>query len=188
MNSFASLIGAVLALAGLFWAVDAPTELGWFIYQEQFIAAALGASLFMTFMSGAAGEGVAAPSRWPLLAAFRVVPGFIGLAAGLWLCVRYPVLQADVIGNEAEAVVLSVIILVLALEACRLVVVKSAQQFRPAFETIATRVIYLRHRQGGERTYRRVRRPIWPICPQAALLPSDAAWPTRVAEPSSRCR
>jgi microcystin degradation protein MlrC len=49
------------------------------------------------------------------------------------------------------------------LAAQRLIVVKSAQQFRPAFESIARRVFYLRHREGGERDYRHVRRPIWPL-------------------------
>lgn len=118
MNRVASGIGSVLALTGLFWAVDAPTWLGWFIYQEQFIAAALGASLFMSFCGG----GVKSPDRANsqlLRAVVEMSPGLMGLAAGLWLCVRYPVLQADVIGNETEAIVLSVVLLALSLEACR---------------------------------------------------------------------
>jgi microcystin degradation protein MlrC len=45
----------------------------------------------------------------------------------------------------------------------RLVVVKSAQHFRPSFEPLARRIVYLRHRAGGEQHYRRVPRPIWPF-------------------------
>ena len=119
MTHLISFAGAVLACVGLFWAVDAPTELGWFVYQEQFIAAALGASLFITFVAGAAGQGPSGSVSLTSLLGLRLAPGALGLAAGMWLCVRYPVLQADVIGNEAEAVVLAVILLVLSLEACR---------------------------------------------------------------------
>ena len=118
MNWLASGIGGVLALSGLFWAVDAPTWLGWFIYQEQFIAAALGASLFISFSGSGSGSSERAKT-WLVRALAETAPGLIGLAAGLWLCVRYPVLQADVIGNETEAIVLSVVLLVLSLEACR---------------------------------------------------------------------
>jgi microcystin degradation protein MlrC len=44
-----------------------------------------------------------------------------------------------------------------------LIVVKSAQQFRPAFADVAARTVILRHREGGERRYVNVRRPIWPL-------------------------
>jgi TRAP transporter 4TM/12TM fusion protein len=110
----------VLAAGGLFWALDAPTWLGWFIYQEQFIAAALGLALLIGF----SGPGPAEPGTGASLASaarwfFRKLAGPIGLLAGLWLCARYPTLQADVLGNETEATVLAVVILGLSLEACR---------------------------------------------------------------------
>ena len=102
----------LLAMGGLFWAVDAPTWLGWFIYQEQFIAAALGLALFMAFEPR---DGVALRlATW-----WRHLPGLLGVCAGAWLSVRYPVLQADVIGHETEAMVLAVVLLGLSLEACR---------------------------------------------------------------------
>ncbi|HEY9531383.1 MAG TPA: TRAP transporter large permease subunit, partial [Burkholderiales bacterium] len=43
----------------------------------------------------------------------------IGVAAGLWLALRYPALQADVLGHPAESLALSIAILALTLEACR---------------------------------------------------------------------
>jgi len=115
MVRFSSILGSVLALAGLFWAIDAPTWLNWFVYQEQFIAAALGGSLFIAF----GGQSVHGPLSATRTVLTRFAPAALGLAAGLWLCVRYPVLQADVIGNETEAIVLATILLVLSLEACR---------------------------------------------------------------------
>lgn len=75
--------------------------MSWLVYQEQFIAAMLGLALAIAFFN-----------RSPVLAAF-------GLAAGLWLALRYPVLQADVLGHPAESLALSVVILALTLEACR---------------------------------------------------------------------
>jgi microcystin degradation protein MlrC len=48
--------------------------------------------------------------------------------------------------------------------ACRrLVVVKSAQHFRPSFEPLARQIVYLRHRTGGEQPYRHIQRPMWPF-------------------------
>lgn len=45
----------------------------------------------------------------------------------------------------------------------RLVVVKSAQHFRPSFEPLARQIVYLRHRAGGEQPYRHIQRPMWPL-------------------------
>ena len=115
MGRLSSLLGSFLALAGLFWAIDAPTWLNWFVYQEQFISAALGVALFIAF-GGQTERGPFSAARMVLA---RFAPAALGLAAGLWLCVRYPVLQADVIGNETEAIVLATVLLVLSLEACR---------------------------------------------------------------------
>ncbi len=75
--------------------------MGWLVYQEQFIAAMLGLAL-----------GIAFSRRSTTLAVF-------GVAAGLWLAIRYPALQADVLGHPAESLALSIVILGLTLEACR---------------------------------------------------------------------
>ena len=75
--------------------------MGWLVYQEQFIAAMLGFSLAIAFHA-----------RSRILAT-------IGLGAGLWLAVRYPALQADVLGHPAESLALSIVVLALTLEACR---------------------------------------------------------------------
>ena len=75
--------------------------MGWLVYQEQFIAAMLGLSLAIAFHR-----------RSTALAA-------IAVAAGLWLALRYPTLQADVLGHPAESLALSIVILALTLEACR---------------------------------------------------------------------
>jgi microcystin degradation protein MlrC len=67
------------------------------------------------------------------------------------------------------------------LAAQRLIVVKSAQQFRPAFEPLAGAIRYLRHREGGERRYQYIPRPIWPL--DADPLGLDAPGALGAAQP-----
>jgi TRAP transporter 4TM/12TM fusion protein len=75
--------------------------MGWLVYQEQFIAAMLGFALGIAFFQRSFLLSVA------------------GVAAGTWLAIRYPALQADVLGHPAESLALSIVILALTLEACR---------------------------------------------------------------------
>ena len=83
------------------WGLDVPAKLGWLVYQEQFIAAMLGLALAIAFARRS----------------FVLSAG--GLLAGVWLALRYPALQADVLGNPAESLALSIVILALTLDACR---------------------------------------------------------------------
>ena len=82
-----------------------PAKLGWLVYQEQFIAAMLGLGLAIAFLRTSS--------------KIDAVLSVAGLVAGLWLAVRYPALQADVLGHPAESLALSVALLALVLEACR---------------------------------------------------------------------
>jgi TRAP transporter 4TM/12TM fusion protein len=97
--------GALIAGGGIFWGLDLPARLGWLLYQEQFIAAMLGLALFVCF----SGRRTRADG----------LLGIAGFSAGLWLAVRYPALQADVLGHPVESMVLAVTLLALVLEACR---------------------------------------------------------------------
>ncbi|HET7669400.1 MAG TPA: TRAP transporter fused permease subunit [Burkholderiales bacterium] len=87
------------------WGLDLPAKLGWQIYQEQFIAALLGLALAIAFLRR--------------VSVSNLVLAALGALAGLWLAVRYPPLQADVIGHPVESLLLSVVLLVLTMEACR---------------------------------------------------------------------
>jgi TRAP transporter 4TM/12TM fusion protein len=95
------VFGGLIAAGGIVWGLDVPARMGWLVYQEQFIAAMLGLALGIAFFRK------------------NLVLAMIGFAAGLWLALRYPVLQADVLGHPAESLALSVVILMLTLEACR---------------------------------------------------------------------
>lgn len=101
-------VAAFLVIAGaVFWGLDLPTRLGLLVYTEQFLAAALALAFFMAYLR---------PEKSRALEASLAVAG---LAAGLWLAVRYPVLQADVLSHTREALVLSIVLLVLVLDCCR---------------------------------------------------------------------
>jgi TRAP transporter 4TM/12TM fusion protein len=95
------VFGGLIAAGGIVWGLDLPARLGWQVYQEQFIAAMLGLALGIAFFPRS-----------------RVL-SLAGVVAGAWLAVRYPVLQADVLGHPLESMVLSVLILAFSLEACR---------------------------------------------------------------------
>jgi TRAP transporter 4TM/12TM fusion protein len=99
--------GALVALAAALWSFDVPLRLGLLVYTEQFIAAVLGLAIAIGYLRG----GEAGPARIALAAA--------ALAAGTWLAIRYPVLQADVLSRRGEAIALSVLLLGLVLDACR---------------------------------------------------------------------
>ena len=50
---------------------------------------------------------------------FSTALAVLGLAASLWIAWRYPVLQADMLGHPREALILSIVALVLLVEGCR---------------------------------------------------------------------
>ena len=99
---------AFVVIAGaVFWGLDLPTRLGLLVYTEQFLAAALALALFLAYL------------RPQKLRAFDAVLALAGLAAGFWLALRYPVLQGDVLSHAREALLLSIVLLVLVLDCCR---------------------------------------------------------------------
>lgn len=101
------LAGALIIAGAIFWGLDLPTRLGILVYTEQFLAAVLALVFFVAYLRGA-GPGLLAHAL-----------ALLGLGAGVWLAWRYPVLQADVLSHPAEALGLSVVLLVLLVDVCR---------------------------------------------------------------------
>jgi TRAP transporter 4TM/12TM fusion protein len=101
----ADVAGFLFIAGAVFWGLDLPMRLSWLVYTEQFLAAALGLAFFMAYMR----TGNALNANLATL----------GLASGAWLAVRYPVLQADVLSHPIEALVLSIVLLVLLVDCCR---------------------------------------------------------------------
>jgi TRAP transporter 4TM/12TM fusion protein len=93
--------GGLIALIAISWSLDLQSRSGVLVYGEQFIAAMIGLALFGLYVQRS------------------VVLALVGLATGLWIAWRYPVLQADMLSHPREALVLSVITLVLLVDGCR---------------------------------------------------------------------
>ncbi len=105
-----TLLGAAITIAAIVWGLDLPPRFGWLIYTEQFLAAMLGAALAIAYLRARAAD-------------LRDAPNFIfalfALIAGVWLTLRYPVLQADMITNLSEGLTLAILLLVLVIDCCR---------------------------------------------------------------------
>jgi TRAP transporter 4TM/12TM fusion protein len=102
--AFLVILGAVV------WGLDLPPRLGVTLYTEQFLAAVLALAFFIAHC-------IQAQSL--LVTRGRFALALAGLIAGGWLAVRYPVLQGDVLSHSGEALVLSVILLAMLVDACR---------------------------------------------------------------------
>jgi len=105
------LAGALIILIAVAWSLDLQTKGGALIYGEQLIAAIVGLGLLGLYWRVA-----------PILGRHWInrACAFLSLAVMLWIAWRFPVLQADMLGHPVEAVTLSVLTLVLIVEACRL--------------------------------------------------------------------
>ena len=107
-------LGAVLTLICLGWAVNVPYYFGVAFYQEQFLACVLGLALALAY-NAVDRRGKPHAGLSPIDLAL----GAIGLAAAIWIALRWDVLLQDVAYRTPETLVLSAIMLVLVLEALR---------------------------------------------------------------------
>ena len=102
--------GGAIALLAVVWSADVPMRIGLLLYSEQLVAAMIGFAVFGAFLRR---PNDARPA--PL----EIACAIAGLVAGLWIACRYPVLQADVRGHATEGMVLGIVVIALAVEACR---------------------------------------------------------------------
>ena len=107
-------IAIALALAGIAWICDLPSRLGWNLYTEQFLAVVIGASLTLVYLRSP--RPAALPPWRDRFAALA------GAAAGVYLAIAYPSLLARQMAVPAEALIVSILVFALALEALRRVV------------------------------------------------------------------
>ncbi|HWP34938.1 MAG TPA: TRAP transporter fused permease subunit, partial [Thermodesulfobacteriota bacterium] len=105
---------AVLTALVVLWVLDAPGRLGIALYTEQFLAAVLGLTLALAFLLVPARRRTDGGAAWYDLAAAAA-----GLAACLYVAVRYPRLVVELVHRPLDGVLVSAAILVLLLEATR---------------------------------------------------------------------
>ncbi|MES2537987.1 MAG: TRAP transporter fused permease subunit [Pseudomonadota bacterium] len=103
-------VGILITVLALFWCLDLPIRLSIPVYTEQFLAVMIGLSLFLAYSRPAViqKDGV-----------FGWLRALAGLGVGIWLAIRFPVLQADMLSRPVEAMTLASLLLLLLLDACR---------------------------------------------------------------------
>jgi TRAP transporter 4TM/12TM fusion protein len=115
-----SLRPAVLALQALLtalvigWVLNLPSELGVALYTEQFLAAVLGATLALAFLTIAGTRRPAGIVPW-----FDIAAATAGLLACWYVAVRYPALVNEIVYRPLDGVVVATAIVLLVIEATR---------------------------------------------------------------------
>ncbi|MEM9105198.1 MAG: TRAP transporter fused permease subunit [Pseudomonadota bacterium] len=109
-----AVLAALSTLTAIFWSSSLPIWIGWRVYSEQVLVAALCLSIAIAFLTR------------PMIRGRPAGPGPIDIAAaviavvfGLYLIVRFPVLAENVFYHPREALFISVVGMVLLLEAVR---------------------------------------------------------------------
>ena len=102
------ILAALITLTAVLWSSGAPLWIGWRVYSEQILIAALAFAMAVAFITSHSG-----PLWWSRLAAVA------SLCFGTWLTVRFPTLSENVFYHPTEALIVSVIGFVLLLDAVR---------------------------------------------------------------------
>jgi TRAP transporter 4TM/12TM fusion protein len=103
-----AVLAALITLTAVMWSSGAPLWIGWRVYSEQVLIAALAFAMAVAFITSPTG-----PRWWTRFAAVA------SLGFGAWLAVRFPTLSENVFYHPTEALIVSVIGFVLLLDAVR---------------------------------------------------------------------
>ena len=107
-GSLTAGLAALTTLTAIFWSSGLPLWIGWRVYTEQILVAALAFAMAIAFLTR--------PGRWPLLSQACAA---MSLGFGAWLAIRFPTLSENVFYHPTEALIVSIIGFVLILEAVR---------------------------------------------------------------------
>ncbi|WP_223426577.1 TRAP transporter permease [Tateyamaria pelophila] len=103
-----AILAALITLTAVLWSSGAPLWIGWRVYSEQVLIAALAFAMAVAYITSASG-----PRWWTRCAAVA------SLGFGTWLAVRFPTLSENVFYHPTEALIVSAIGFVLLLDAVR---------------------------------------------------------------------
>ncbi len=106
--SITGILAALITLTAILWSSGAPLWIGWRVYSEQVLIAALAFAMAVAFITSTRG-----PRWWTVFAAVA------SLGFGTWLAVRFPTLSENVFYHPTEALIVSIIGFVLLLDAVR---------------------------------------------------------------------
>jgi TRAP transporter 4TM/12TM fusion protein len=101
-------LAGLTTLMAVFWSSGAPLWIGWRVYSEQVLVAALAFAMAIAYLTR--------QGRFPLLSKLLAVAS---LCFGGWLAVRFPTLSENVFYHPTEALIISAIGFTLIVEAVR---------------------------------------------------------------------
>ena len=101
-------LAALTTLTAIFWSSGAPLWIGWRVYTEQILIAALAMAMAIAYLTKA--------GRWPV---FSWALAAASLGFGAWLAARFPTLSENVFYHPTEALIVSAIGFALIIEAVR---------------------------------------------------------------------
>jgi len=107
-SSLISLFAFMITFTAVFWSSGAPLWFDWRVYPEQILLVALAFALAVAFLT-----------RPGSLHSLSIILAILSLLFGSWLAIRFPVLSENVFYHPAEALVVSLLGIVLILEAVR---------------------------------------------------------------------
>ena len=107
-GSIISLFAFTITFTAVFWSSGAPLWFDWRVYPEQILLVALAFAMAVAFLT-----------RSGSFKALSFVLAILSLLFGSWLAVRFPVLSENVFYHPTEALLVSILGLVLILEAVR---------------------------------------------------------------------
>ena len=107
-GSVISLFAFMITFTAVFWSSGAPLWFDWRVYPEQILLVALAFALAVAFLT-----------RPGSLHSLSLILAILSLLFGSWLAIRFPVLSENVFYHPTEALVVSLLGIVLILEAVR---------------------------------------------------------------------
>ena len=107
-GSVISLFAFMITFTAVFWSSGAPLWFDWRVYPEQILLVALAFALAVAFLT-----------RPGSLHSLSITLAILSLLFGSWLAIRFPVLSENVFYHPTEALVVSLLGIVLILEAVR---------------------------------------------------------------------
>ena len=109
-------LGALLALAGIAWGADLYRLVGWTFLTEQFLAAVLGMSLALVFVTRPLRRSDPRPKR---LTWYDSVLALVSLGAGIYAAFEYPTILSDFFGQPTDGLIVSWLFFLLVIEGLR---------------------------------------------------------------------
>ena len=107
-SSLISLFAFMITFTAVFWSSGAPLWFDWRVYPEQILLVALAFALAVAFLT-----------RPGSLHSLSIILAILSLLFGSWMAIRFPVLSENVFYHPTEALVVSLLGIVLILEAVR---------------------------------------------------------------------